>query len=334
MKPLQVRDPQSRGNPRLRFRPTRRGDLGECIALLPAWLGPQVFPPADMAALWSRLLDEPSITSTVVEDLSQPVGQRIQGWGTGLVLPPEWVIQLGLSASPLRPAAPVVPRLYAALLAGRLPLLGDRALGEINARGQLHFMNLHYTQRHADLGDDRALAVLSVANEAFRAAAAGYWMQAMHFESSVRDAPMFSSAGFPQVPYAEASTQTMLPDDQRLVFFGIGRDEARASLPGTSVRHAFEHSPPRYRLSATQRRLLWRAMFDESDEEVMQTLGVSAHGLKKLWRGIYERIADVEPEFFGDEPGDDAGKRGPEKRRQVLAYVRQRPEELRPWFVG
>ena len=28
---------------------------------------------------------------------------------------------------------------------------------------------------------------------------------------------------------------------------------------------------------------------------------------------------------------DDEGKRGREKRRQVLAYVRQRPEERRPW---
>ncbi len=59
---------------------------------------------------------------------------------------------------------------------------------------------------------------------------------------------------------------------------------------------------------------------------------MSPHGLKKLWRGIYERVADSVPDFFGDVPAADEGKRGPEKRRQVLAYVRQRPEELRPWL--
>jgi hypothetical protein len=64
----------------------------------------------------------------------------------------------------------------------------------------------------------------------------------------------------------------------------------------------------------------------------MRELHVSVHGLKKLWRGIYERIEDAEPDFFGDASGDDEGRRGPEKRRQVLAYVRQRPEERRPWF--
>ena len=64
----------------------------------------------------------------------------------------------------------------------------------------------------------------------------------------------------------------------------------------------------------------------------MEPLDVSIHGLKKLWRGIYERIQDRMPEFFGADAGADEGRRGPEKRRQVLAYVRQRPEELRPWY--
>ena len=38
--------------------------------------------------------------------------------------------------------------------------------------------------------------------------------------------------------------------------------------------------------------------------------------------------------IFSDAAGDDDGKRGRERRRQVLAYVRQRPEELRPWVVA
>jgi hypothetical protein len=67
-------------------------------------------------------------------------------------------------------------------------------------------------------------------------------------------------------------------------------------------------------------------LFDDSDAHLTERLEVSVHGLKKLWRGIYERIEDRMPEFFGDTASDDDGKRGPEKRRPVLAYVRQRPE--------
>jgi hypothetical protein len=274
-------------------------------------------------------LDQAAAMSTVMEDLAQRPGARIQGWGCGMVLPPEWVARLQVVAA--RPRAPVVPQIYGGLLDGSLVPSTDRELGLLNARGQVHFMNLHYVQRVADLSDDYALAVLNVANEAFRSAVSGWRLQAMHFESSARDAPMFASAGFPLVPYQQRGPWDHGPDAQRPVYLGITREQARASLPGTSVRHAFEHQPPRFRLSAAQRRLLWHALFDESDEHLMHVLDVSVHGLKKLWRGIYERIEDAEPAFFGEGSGDDEGRRGPEKRRQVLAYVRQRPEERRPW---
>lgn len=311
---------------RLRFRPTLAGDLDECAALLPAWL------PIDAArvrVLWHALLDEAAAMSTVMEDLARPPGARIQGWGCGMVLPPTWVGRLHVDAA--RPRAPVVAQIYDGLLDGSLVPSSDRELGVLNARGQVHFMNLHYVQRAVDLSDDYALAVLNIANEAFRTAVSGWRLQAMHFESSARDAPMFASAGFPLVPYRERGPWDHGPEAQRPVYLGITREQARASLPGTSVRHAFEHQPPRFRLSAPQRKLLWHALFDESDEHLTRVLDVSVHGLKKLWRGIYERIEDAEPEFFGETGGDDEGRRGPEKRRQVLAYVRQRPEERRPW---
>jgi len=313
---------------RLRFRPTLESDLGECTEMLPAWLP---FDRARVQALWHALLQQPAVMSTVMEDLAQPAGQRIQGWGCGLVLPPDWVARLELGGATLQPRAPVVPQIYAGLFDGGLVPPTDREAGVLNASGRVHFFNLHYVQRVADLRDDYALAVLNVANEAFRVAASGWRLHAMHFESSARDAPMFASAGFPIVPYAERGPWDDGPDDRRPLFLGITREQARASLPGTSVRHAFEHQTPRFRLSAAQRRLLWHALFDESDEHLMRVLDVSVHGLKKLWRGIYERIEDATPDFFGDAGGDDEGRRGPEKRRQVLAYVRQRPEERRPW---
>ena len=37
-------------------------------------------------------------------------------------------------------------------------------------------------------------------------------------------------------------------------------------LPGTSVRQAFDHLPTALPLLARMRRLLWLALFDDSDE--------------------------------------------------------------------
>ena len=66
----------------------------------------------------------------------------------------------------------------------------------------------------------------------------------------------------------------------------------------------------------------------------MAELDVSSHGLKKLWSGIHDRIEDAAPGFFGDAEPEADGKQGPEKRRQVLAHLRQRPDKLRPWVQG
>jgi DNA-binding CsgD family transcriptional regulator len=317
--------------PRLRWRPTREADLPQCMALLPAWLGLDDRKPA-LQALWAELLDDPAITTTVMEDLALPAPQRLLGWGCSVVLPTAHAQALGLLDDPPRPPGPLVAGLYQRWMAGE-PRPDLKALAEANGQGQLHLLNLHYAQRPANLADPLALAVLAVANDAFRFAVGGWQLQAMHIEGCAADVPMFTAAGFPVCPYAQSGPWERLPDELRPTHFGITRRAALAMLPGTSVRQAFDHYPPRFRFSPSQRRLLWLALFDDSDEALMARLEVSVHALKKLWRGIYERIEDVAPGFFGDDTdrADDDGKRGPEKRRQVLAYVRQRPEELRPW---
>lgn len=316
--------------PRLRFRPTTRRDFPECLELLPAWLALDSRLRAELPDLWLRLLDAPAIMTTVMEDLAQPAGQRIQGWGWGIALPEAWAEQRGLTRNP---AAHVVRQVCAGLLDGSLALMSDAEIGAVNADGRYHFLNF-YAQRHNDLSDPYTQSVLTIANEAFRLSASGYNTQAMYFETSERDAPAIAAAGFHHRPYADDSSLQGLAAAERPVFFVVTREQALAGLPGTSVRHVFEQHPPLFRFSASQRRLLWLALFDDSDAHLTERLGVSVHGLKKLWRGIYERIENQMPEFFGDGASDEDGKRGPEKRRQVLAYVRQRPEELRPWVTA
>jgi hypothetical protein len=313
--------------PRLRFRPTTRRDFPECLELVPSWLTLDATLQRALPDLWLRLLDEPAITTTVMEDLALPAGRRIQGWGWGIVLPEDWVERRSLAT---RPQAYVTRQIYGGLHDGSLPLMSDAEIGIVNAEGRYHFFNF-YTQRHNDLSDPYTQSILTIANDAFRISGSGYDTRAMYFETTQRDAPAIAAAGFVPRRYADESSLEGLAPSERPAFLSVTREEARAGLPGTSVRHVFEHHPPMFRFSAAQRRLLWLALFDDSDAHLTDRLEVSVHGLKKLWRGIYERIEDRMPQFFGDAASDDDGKRGPEKRRPVLAYVRQRPEELRPW---
>lgn len=312
----------------MRYRPVMRRDLAECFELLPAWIGLDDSRLQALPALWDRLVDEPSMVSGLMEDLAAPVGNRIQGWGVTMILPQALVQSLDLDTKP-RPF--VTRRIYTALLDGSFTPMTDREIGLANARGTLTMLILHYSQRDHDFSRPYVHAVIAAANDTFRAFHDGYNLRALYYETTAMNDPVAVSSGFDLHPYADDDEIASLPADRRPALYGLTRERALLRVPGAPARNAFQHQPPLFRFSASQRRLLWFALFDESDDALMPLLGVSVHGLKKLWRGIYERIEDEMPDFFGESTSDDDGKRGPEKRRQVLAYVRQRPEELRPW---
>ncbi|MEO8058238.1 MAG: hypothetical protein ABI671_07910 [Burkholderiales bacterium] len=302
-------------------------DVAECMALLPAWLGLGADMRSRLPALWARLADEPSVMSSVTEDLAMPAGSRILSWVVGMSLRPALVEQLGLDATP-EPC--VVRRIYGELLDGIYEPMRDREMGEANAAADLRLMSMHYDMKGRDFSEPLMQSLMVMGAESFRVGYSGYNVSAVYYENTEFNEPWVLSNGFTRRAHASPPRQDV-PLGERLRFYRVTREEALATTPGSAVRHIFEHHPPLFRLSASQRRLLWLSLFDDNDETLRRRLTVSTHGLKKLWRGIYERIQDQQPDFFGDAAGDEDGKRGPEKRRQVLAYVRQRPEELRPW---
>jgi hypothetical protein len=62
-------------------------------------------------------------------------------------------------------------------------------------------------------------------------------------------------------------------------------------------------------------------------------LDVSLSAVKKTWASIYlrslsRRPSDVKIEFDGTD-----GDRGKEKKQKLLAYLREHPEELRPYSL-
>jgi hypothetical protein len=55
--------------------------------------------------------------------------------------------------------------------------------------------------------------------------------------------------------------------------------------------------------------------------------------VKKRWHAIYDRVADVDSELLPPPVADGvySSSRGAERRRHLLNYLRQHPEELRPF---
>lgn len=114
---------------------------------------------------------------------------------------------------------------------------------------------------------------------------------------------------------------------------GITRELASVR-PGSWIGTLFSYCPPRLGFSPAEQELLQAALSGPcgTDPELAGALHLSVPTIKKMWVSIYRRVADCDPELVPDSSVADSGshERGREKRRSLLAYVREHPEELRP----
>lgn len=307
---------------RLHGRLLGHADLAEALALVPGWLPLAPALRAALPSVWTRLLGHSGFNGDVIEDLNRPVGQRIVGLGVAIALDETWQQRLREAPPPFAAA-----QMYAELADGRYQPPTDKALARLSGRGEVAFLVLHYEQVLDDLTDPDTLALLGVAMSLFRQAHAGYRLQHLYQEGLGGQGAYLQSMGF------RARTARCEPGVPEL--YGLSRDEAARLLPGSPVRDAFQFTPPRFGFTAAERRMLRLAITQLSDEEVGDELGVSLHGVKKLWRSVHQRAVAAMPGLFdGAAPEGDAGTRGPEKRRALLHYLRQHPEELRPYAAA
>src|SRR4030095_16460874 len=103
--------------------------------------------------------------------------------------------------------------------------------------------------------------------------------------------------------------------------------------PGSTIAGLFINTPPRLCFNRSQRVLLRHALMGETCEQLAASLSLSTWTVKKRWHAIYDRVADVDGELLPPQVADGpyATSRGAERRRHLLNYLRQHPEELRPF---
>jgi hypothetical protein len=113
---------------------------------------------------------------------------------------------------------------------------------------------------------------------------------------------------------------------------GIAR-ELESVRPGSWIGTLFNYRPPRFGFSHGEQQLLAAALtsFHGTDQELAAALGLSVPTVKKMWGSIYRRVTDCDGELVPGSALPESGthERGREKRRSLLAYVREYPEELR-----
>jgi hypothetical protein len=258
--------------------------------------------------LLEDLVDRNLLTFALIESLPTMVPRLLGGIS---FIRPQYVEQ----ARTGRFTLPNV--VMSAALQNRNPFLSPKEVGEENARGELHCMNLFGNMDVIDLADPALADFYRTSNEGHRFFHFGYAFRAMWMEvwppHHVYELTELGMQAERQLPLGDGRTATLMR---------LTREDALAN-PYTRFAGYFFPPKPRFHFSSGEQRLLECALLEASDEDAALELHLSEVAIKKRWRSIYAKVENADPRLL--DPRDS----GASRRRTLLHYMRRHLEELR-----
>jgi hypothetical protein len=311
------------------FRDATVDDFGSCIPLMSKLL----YEPGRRDALrmmWREILVVKSGFGFLAIDPAQ--NSRVVHFGFAVFVSDSRAHEYRRCVTPM-----IARRLVAEWADGTRPFLSACEIARANAADGLNALVTHYGSVHGDGAfDDRVRA----ANyESSRRAFLGWNLRSFTIEVFDRERSpdtWGASLGFRVAHYSPEALRAagIAPKEAPSVWTST-REEAVAN-PGYAVGVLFSSFvPPRCGFTPSEQDILRYALDGKTDEAISRAGGVSLATAKKRFRTIYEKVRDGIPRaasLFSDSLVE--GARGAEARRLLLNYMREHPEELRPYDAG
>jgi hypothetical protein len=308
-------------------------DVDECVKIVKTHpvIGPRYGQAIDnLRGAWLRLLGREAMR-TAVHEFDGSRG-RFCFFGVSVCVTDDFVREIKTS-----PLVWVGPELAKRTAHGNCPVLTDRQLREANspAGGGL---NLVVWEGCFRTGYEAPSEISREVIQGFFEDHQGFFFKelvANQLESARRLEWSLRSGVLLWSPERGCYVDSVDRDPEEIVrephLVGVPRGvEVNREIPSW-VGTLFVYQPPRCGFSRSEQELLLSALAGATDEELSRKLHVSVATVKKTWLSLYGRATDRLPELIpNDSPGNPEAKRGKEKRRHLLAYLYQHPEELRP----
>lgn len=217
-------------------------------------------------------------------------------------------------------------------LKGDTELFLDRVRqGQGNLTTGLDLVLLDYIQSPMDFTSREGRRLMTVFFPFFLSIHRGYNLNSMIVEAGEIYEQMALTAGFrlhKRLDLESDPPSEPVPagaNPKRAVYL-FQRDMVAATPSSTPVPAVFVYLPPRFRFTPGEQRLLLRASEGLTDEEIASTLNISRDAVKQTWRSIHDHAIQVMPDLVPRGRGQD-------KRRRIVAYVRDNAQELRPHYL-
>jgi DNA-binding CsgD family transcriptional regulator len=316
----------------VRHRPMEPKDVGECAEIVAKHpvIGPRYGGRIKgLSAAWLRLLTcEPKCTTIYYAD----DGPRapICFVGVSIFVTDDFVRELKAP-----PGFWMGPELVKRILRGDSPVLLESQFVEANSRGGLNLILWEGCYRS---GFETNSEIHGQVMSTFIEDHAGYLLKEIissQIESVERLRWALGAGTGLWNPlagrYEKSFTMPLEYIVEKPHLLGATREMERTD-PWNRIGSLFDYRPPRCGFSRSERRMLLTALQGGTDEELSRELNISVPTVKKTWISVYRRIDDRLPDLNPNrsEPEVEMARRGKEKKRHLLTYLRKHPEELRP----
>jgi hypothetical protein len=268
---------------------------------------------------WLQLLQSPAFHAVAISRPDRP--RHCVGFGASL-----FVSSTFATNERTNPRPGLNARLIAAVDARRPVLLSPEDLARGNADANLSLLILYSAWRRDGLSNGEVEQIKTLLASTFIEEHLGYGMR--EWISEATDAV--------QIAYANATALWNvrvfnMPSSvaSPTAFLLIDAETARRR-PGSIPALLFQRRVPIFGLRGSSQELLRHALRGHTDEELATTLGITTAAVKKRWIRIFEDVERQVPSFRNASPSS-ISVRGPQRRHHLLAYVREHPEELRPF---
>jgi hypothetical protein len=308
-----------RGRSFMTCREVSHADLTTCLNIQPECIGDHLVGREVALRIWRELLCSPSFLGMVIETDRSIAGHRIIACGLGVFVSARFADE-----EIANPRPGLNSRIIASIAYGRKVVLDYKELGVGNAGEGLDFVNMYGTWRQELLSRQETLELYALFGSSFADSHAGYRLNRILKEAM----------GAWQLTFARATriwhVVADFPEAESALLKVVSRETA-LEVPYSTMAAIYSHREPIFGFREGQQQLLIAALKGATDSELAIKLGMSLPAIKKRWLSIFLRFESTPELIKGLVENPTNSGRGPQKRHRVLSYVREHPEELRPY---
>jgi len=316
----------------IRYNPLQREDLSACVEIIAAHpvLGPRYGPSLDhLESAWSHVLRSDAFFSLAVKETSPGLSKMISGQ-VACFITDKFAAEIAT-----RPLKWIGPELVNRVLSGPPAILTD---AEVRLANSTDGLNIVVWPTCFPPEYESNAEVRQTCQALFFDLFRGFNVKRMQTQPiHPVELHMAVNSGARYLVGADPNYSQNLGKAEWVLLQPHMVEATRAiasQQPGTWIHQFFAYRKPQIGFSRSEQRLLLAALGGGTDEELAKLLAISLSAVKKTWASTYLCVESAKPADLKFPPSANAdGDRGREKKHKLLAYLREHPEELRPYSI-